>query len=151
MIRKVEFHHGVALARLIRGQSLVSISIRSHQESRSGYVLNDCVGLFIKYSTSRLSPWSFTFTDEHQEEVARLDSECDTTFVALVCGGDGIACLGADEYQILLDDKFESAEWIKVARSARQKYVLTGSDAERFFRVGDNEYPAKIFEQLGIC
>ena len=149
MIRQVEQYHGAALARLIRHHTRVPIAIRAFEEGRSGYVLDQSVGLYIKYSTNRLSPWSFNFTDGHQREVAVLAGECPAgVFIALVCGEDGIACLSISEYHTLLDDDFEPVEWIKAVRGAREKYRLSGSDSRRPFKVGDNEYPGKVYVAL---
>lgn len=150
MIKQVEFYHGAVLARLVRGHTLQGVTIRAYETGRSGYILNGSVGLYVKYSANRLTPWSFNFSSEHQEEISNLKSECTTFFVVLVCGEDGIACLGQQEYQSLLSDQFESIGWIKASRRAREKYLLTGSDAQRKFKVGDNEFPLKVHETLGL-
>ncbi len=50
--------------------------------------------------------------------------------------------------EIEQDDEFEPVEWIKAARRTREKYTLTGSDAQTGFKIGDNEYPEKIYEAL---
>ena len=72
-----------------------------------------------------------------------------TYLYALVCGEDGVACLNKVEYQELLNDEFEPIEWIKAARRPREKYTLSGSDAARPFKIGDNGSPAKIYAGLG--
>ena len=78
-----------------------------------------------------------------------LEEECPSgIFVVLVCGEDGIACLSKAEYSALLDDEFEPVEWIKAQRMAREKYTLSGSDSSKPFKVGDNEYPLKIYSAL---
>jgi len=145
MIRQVEYYHGVALARLIRTDSAAAIAIRTHPASRSTYVLDERVALYVKYSTNRLSPWPFGFNVQHQSEIAELRAEFEHVFVALVCGLDGIACLDGAEYQRVLDDDPQAGEWIKVARAARQKYRITGSDDRTVYRVGNNEYPGKVY------
>jgi hypothetical protein len=150
VIKQVEFYHGAVLARLVRGRISQGVTIRAYEAGRSGYILNESIGLYVKYSANRLTPWSFNFSSEHQEEISNLKSECTTLFVALVCGEDGIACLSQLEYRALLDDQFESTGWIKVSRRTREKYLLTGSDAQRKFKVGDNEFPSKVHEALGL-
>ena len=148
MIKQVEFYHGAALARLVRRRTSQSVTIRAYEAGRSGYILDESVGLYVKYSANRLTPWSFSFSSEHQEEISNLNSESVTFFVTLVCGEDGIACLSQLEYRALLDDQFESMGWIRASRRAREKYLLTGSDAKRKFKVGDNEFPSKVYEAL---
>lgn len=144
MIRQVEQYHGIALARLVGGELAVTVGARSHEDYCSVYTVNDSVALYVKYSTSRLSPWTFGFKVEHQGEIRDLRARFDDIFVTLVCGLDGIACLACAEYQRVLDDDPKSGEWIKVRRGPRQKYAVSGSDGRTICKIGDNEYPAKV-------
>ena len=150
MIKQVELYHGAVLARLVRGRASRGVTIRAYEAGRSGYILNESIGLYVKYSANRMTPWSFSFSSEHQEEISNLKSGCTAFFVVLVCGEDGIACLSQLEYRALLDDQFESTGWIRASRRAREKYLLTGSEAHRKFRVGDNEFPSKVHEALSM-
>lgn len=127
----------------------MTIGTRSHEDYRSVYTVNDRVALYVKYSTSRLSPWTFGFKVEYQDEIRQLRDEFADTFVTLVCGVDGIACLSGAEYQRVLDDDPRSGEWIKVSRGPRQKYAVSGSDGRTVCKIGDNEYPAKV--HAAIC
>jgi hypothetical protein len=120
-----------------------------HGACRSAYVLEERVGLYVKYSTNRMSPWGFSFHIDHQQEISMLRDEFDHVFVVLVCGFDGIACLTSHEYQRVLDDDPKDGEWIRVARLPRQKYSITGSDDRTVHKIGDNEYPAKVYQALG--
>ncbi len=149
MIRRVEQYHGIALARLVRGELALTVGARSHEDYRVVYTVNDRVALYVKYSTSRLSPWTFGFKIEHQDEIRQLRAEFEDVFVTLVCGLDGIACLAGVEYQRMLDDDAKSGEWIKVSRGPRQKYAVSGSDGRTVFKIGDNEYPAKVHAAIG--
>lgn len=146
MIREVEFYHGAALARLCRKSLDESHSIQHHGASRSAYILDDTVALYVKHSTKRMSPWPFSFAREHQEEIAQLGRDYSAIFVVLVCGSDGIACLSEAELQRVLDDDYRAMEWVKAARRSREKYSITGSDGRKLFKVGDNEYPSKVLE-----
>ncbi len=148
MIRELERYHGAALARLVRSEDGAAVTLCLHEDYRSVYTLDNRVALYMKYSTSRLSPWTFGFKVEHQEEIAGLRDEFDETFVTLICGTDGIACLSGSEYQRVLDDDPRNGEWIRVARSARQKYAVSGSDGRGICRIGDSEYPAKVYAAI---
>jgi hypothetical protein len=149
VIERVELYHGVAFARLCRGSSGRSVELRQHGEIRSAYIVGERIGMYVKYSTNRLSPWPFSFRRDHQEEIHQLHDECEDAFVTLVCGTDGIVCLGWEEYCWALDSDIGAVEWIKASRRPREKYTLTGSDSHSSFKVGDNEYPSKIFAALG--
>lgn len=148
MIRELERYHGAALARLVRSDDALAVKLALHKDYRSVYTLEGRIALYMKYSTSRLSPWTFGFKVEHQGEIAALRDEFDDAFITLVCGTDGIACLSGSEYQRVLDDDPRSGEWIRVTRSARQKYAVSGSDARSVCRIGDNEYPAKVYAAI---
>jgi hypothetical protein len=150
LIRQVEQYHGAVIARLIRGGIDGYLRVRAHEHIRSAYALDERVGLYIKYATSRLSPWSFGFKPAHQDEIAALRAEFDETFVVLACGTDGVVCLDAAEYARLLDDAPSPGDWIKAARSRRQKYVVTSSESAGAFRVADSEYPAKVYAALRL-
>lgn len=148
MIRQVEEYHGAALARLLRADGSPAIKLRWHPRYRSAYVLEERIAVYMKYSTNRLSPWTFVFKREHQREIATLCDEFDETFVTLVCGSNGVACLSSAEYQAVLDSGLPESEWVRVARGPRQKYAVSGSVGRRVCRIGDNEYPAKMYAAI---
>ena len=50
---------------------------------------NEGCDLFIKHSSKRRSPWRYTFTLAHQEEVQRLYEGNEDVFVILIAGEDG--------------------------------------------------------------
>lgn len=139
MIRDIERYHGAVLARLIRGGGAYAIQCKIHPRFRSAYVLDRSVAIYVKYSTSRLSPWKFGFKTEHRHEIDSLADEFFEVFVGLACGFDGIACLDADEYF-----RLGSSDSIRVARGPRQKYALSGGNEKNVLRVGNNEFPAKV-------
>lgn len=142
-ISETERYHGAALSRLIR-EADRQLTVGYRGASRSTYVVNG-VGLYLKYSTKRLSPWSYTFTAEHQAELDKLETLSNSAFLVLVCGKDGIVCLGRSELQKLLDDTHLDSEWIRVSRQPREKYKVTGSDGRAPLLIADNEFPAKLF------
>jgi hypothetical protein len=148
MIGEQERYHGVVLARIVRCPFPSGASVRVRSQGRSAYLLDECVALYVKYSTSRLSPWSFSFAEAHQAELDVLAAAFDHTLVALVCGEDGVACLTWSEFKNVLDDNYEPIEWIKVSRKARQQYTVKGSDNRRGFKVADSEFPAKVWAVL---
>lgn len=147
MIGELEENHGVVLARLVRGgTSAGPFSVTAL--GRSGYIVDGRIALFVKYSTSRMSPWSFNFSRAHQTELGALSADYEQVFVVLVCGRDGIACLSRAELGRVLDDHFHETEWVKASRRPREKYLVTGTDDRRGFKVGDNEFPAKVVAAL---
>jgi hypothetical protein len=149
VIRQVEQYHGAALARLCKQSGSPGLRIHIDATCRSAYVLDDRAVLYLKYSTNRLSPWTFSFSADHQEDISHFRDRYEEVFTVLICGTDGIACLSGTEYDRVLDDDPRSGEWIKAARRARQKYSITGSDDRTIHKIGDNEFPAKVYTALG--
>lgn len=148
MVREFEFYHGSALTRLIHGHENISIKQYAAATSNASYVVNDRAGLYLKHSTSRLSPWVFTFKKEHQNEVQEMKNSLGEVFVVLICGKDGVACLSYDELRVALDDTHSATEWLKAARRTREKYTISGSDGKLKTKIGENEFPAKIVAYL---
>ena len=125
--------------------------------SRGSYILNFkdssnnkalSVGLFIKTSNKRLSPWNFTFKKIHQEEILDLINQCDQVFVILVAGNDGFALLSYEKLKKLLDDTFEETEWVSVSRKHRQNYRVSGKDGKLKNTLPLNAFPLNIKEYV---
>jgi hypothetical protein len=148
VIREIERYHGVVLSRLVRG-ARVPIRIVADPKCRSAYQLNGKVVLYVKYSTNRMSPWSFVFKPEHHTEIATLARGYQAVFVLLVCGTEGIACLAAEDYErvLMADEGF--SEWVRVARRPRTMFIITGGGGLNTRRIGDNEFPMKVLAALG--
>jgi hypothetical protein len=91
-----------------------------------------------------MSPWQFTFKQEHRVEIEKM---CSTlrVFVVLVCNDDGIVCLSHAELESLIGDQAGQLGWITATRRARQMYGVKGSSGSLETKVGANEFPAKLF------
>ena len=69
MIGEFEFFHGAVLARMVHvTQKTVAVAPYSECDNAS-YVINNSKGVYIKYSTKRLSPWRFSFQKRHYDKV----------------------------------------------------------------------------------
>ena len=144
MISETERYHGMVFSRIARNIS--SLSLRQYNsKSTSSYVVNG-TGLFIKYSTKRMSPWHFTFIKQHQDEIEEMKKNLNDVVVALVCGSDGIASLSSVELNKVLDDNHAEIERITVSRPPRGKYRIGGTDGKLSKAIGDNEFPGKLFK-----
>lgn len=145
MIRDFEKFHGAVFAHLLHSSNVkITIELLT-TKSNSSYVLNDSIGLYIKYSSKRMSPWPFTFHRPHQEEIAQMKLRFKQVFVAFVCHDDGIACLDHDELKAILDEH-EEDEWVRISRKSRGMYSITGKDGKLKFKIGAKDFPRKIFE-----
>lgn len=82
---------------------------------------------------------------EHQQEIDLLKASFERVFLVLVCSDDGVVCLSYDELKRLLDNQHEPIEWISAARHKREMYSVRGSDGELDFKIGQSEFPSKLF------
>jgi hypothetical protein len=145
VIKEFEFFHGVVFARLFhRGQQVVSIRAFD-PESNAAYVVDDSIGIYVKYSSKRMTPWRFTFSPEHKREIERLRGSVPKVFIVLVCNDDGIACLSYSELKTVLNDQHETHQWISATRHKREMYSIEGSNGRLESKVGKDDFPNKIF------
>lgn len=148
MIKEFEFYHGIVFARILHAmQKQISIRSFSSQDNAS-YIINDKVGIYIKYSTKRLSPWRFSFQKRHQDEILEMKNKFGEVFLLLVCNDDGIVAISFDELKQILNKQHDHVEWISVARGRREMYAVKGSDGELEFKVGKADFPVKIFKEV---
>lgn len=145
MIKEFEFFHGVVFTRLLHGTQC-QVSIKAfNPTSNASYVVDDTLGIYIKYSSKRMTPWRFTFSPEHKTEIELLRASMPKVFIVLVCNDDGVVCLSYDELKRILNDQQEGFQWISATRHKREMYSIEGSDGRLEFKVGKNDFPKKLF------
>lgn len=146
-LNEYEFYNGVVLNRLIRKGKPIKIDVFPTSGNNS-FMINEKVGLYIKYSTKKISPWRFSFTREHQEEMKIMRDLLENIYLVLICGKDGIACIEYEELKQVLDEYYEEVEWVSASRLKREQYSIKGSNGKLDFKIADTDYPRKIFEKL---
>jgi hypothetical protein len=131
MIRDYKLYHGAVLADIIdRFDGTVSFRELVDPGRLLNYVVNDVIGLQIKYSTARLRPWGFSFPEEHVQQLRKLQENYVSAFAVLVCHTDGFAAIDvADLLASLTSAKCEHA-WIRVDRKKREMYRVFGPNGE---------------------
>ncbi len=146
MIKEFEFYHGAVFTQLIQA-SASRLCIKPYKASgNSSYVLNDNIGLYIKYSSKRMSPWRFSMQKIHQEEILEMKNHFNEVFLIVICGDDGIVILNFEELKRILNDAHEEIEWISAARNPGKEYTIKGSDGTLGRKIGKNNFPKKILE-----
>ncbi len=134
MLKQSDFFHGVLLSKLLDNCEL---KIRKH-DYFSAYIIND-KAYYIKYTTTRISPWTFTFSESHIAEIVSLRSTFEEVFVVLICNDDGVCCLNFDEFRtVIAVENMNFPKWIKAIRQKREKYSVSGSDGKLSYKIGDN-------------
>ena len=146
MSHEFEFYHGVALCKIIHNVPHATTKLYS-ENSNSSYVLNKNIGIFIKYSTKRMSPWQFTFTRRHIDELFEMMQNLRAVFLVLVCKDNGVICLNSKEIKALIDNDLNKTQGLLVVRKPREKFRVSCGKYEKLkFRIANNEFPAKIFK-----
>lgn len=136
MLDDYEFYQGVVLRRLVI-ETDYSTSFRPFvREGRmSAFVVNGRIGVYMKHSSKRMSPWRFTFTIEQAADLLDLEHKFPDSFVVFVCGTDGLVTLSfADLHRIVSFEESENA-WVSISRPPRNQYEVTGNRGELEYKV----------------
>lgn len=137
------FFHGWALVRLIQDKRTSKVKLYS---GNNAYLVNDFACIYLKHSSFRLSPWLFTFMPKHIKEIQTIRKDIKNTYLVLVCNDDGICCLNYDEFsQLIFIGDFDKSKNIRVSRPPRKKYLISGTDGKLSYKIGNNDFPRKIF------
>ncbi len=128
MIPEYKLFHGAVLSELI-DKSLQDLSIGElHENGRLfSYTLNGEIGIQIKHSSKRLSPWQFTFTRQNAAELFELRKRFNAVFGVFVCGTVGFVALTLDEMVQLMSVNESNQAFIRVQRNRGSWFSVTGS------------------------
>ena len=146
--------HGVVFLKILKEIDKRNLDIKVSLfkgVSSSSYILSSnhkTLGLFIKYSTKRRSPWRYSFHKEHQEEINMLNIDYKNTFVIFVNGDDGILSLSYSELKNILDENYEDQEWVAISRKPRELYRISGKDGKINRPISSSKFPDGILEYL---
>lgn len=135
-IHNDHLYHGAALTQIAEHKQFTAINAFKMKDgiSRSAFLINDEIGVYMKYATKPKLPYKeygFTFRVEHLAELEKIAKKCDSVFIGLVCVNDRqICCL---RYETLLD----LVEKRKADRgmSENQYIVLVTLPQNKAFRV----------------
>lgn len=101
------------------------------EEGRLGaYIIDNRVGLFIKHSAVRMSPWQFTFSKANALVLMDLRSRAPKVFIVLVCWLDGMLCASLDELTEILGAGVSDQAWVRVERRRNKWYSVNGAAGE---------------------
>jgi len=138
-----EFFHGAAVIKIVHSGRFKTIE--SFGKSNSVYLIDEKIGLYIKYSQKRMSPWVFTFDKEHVKEIKDINDLLSNIFIVFVCNDDGICCIDWKEFCTLISvDNSSYPKWIKVSRKKNEKYSVSGVDGELKHKIGNSDFPNKL-------
>lgn len=131
MLDDLELFQGAVLRQIVVGASTPVYLAPLEKVGRiSTFVINDTVGIHVKHSTKRMSPWTFTFHFDQLKELLEVETIYKRCFVVLVCGTDGLATLQMETLRNLVDFNSSEQAWIRVRRQPRSMYGISGNRGE---------------------
>lgn len=146
MISEFEFFHGAVLARMLHTmQQNMNVAPYSLSDNAS-YVIDGNKGIYVKYSSKRMSLWRFSFQRRHCEMIAEMERKLGQVFVILLCHDDGAVVLTFEELRQVVNLDGTGVQWISAARNRKQMYLINGSDGNLAFKIGKDEFAEKIFD-----
>jgi len=142
-MNNIDFFHGVVFSRIIDNSPN---HIEKYGGNNSFYIINNKTSIYIKYSQKRISPWTFSFAKTHIEEINKVKNSFENIFIVLVCNDNGICCLNYQEFCTVISvESNDFPKWIKARRQKGEKYAVTGSDGKLTYKIGDSDFPQKIY------
>jgi hypothetical protein len=147
LISERSFYHGAALFEITESEHFTSINRVPHVTSPYTYQLNHNTGLYIKHCTSEQSPWKFTFSSEHQEDVRRIfDIYRERTFIIFVCGNTGFCIVDYGTFTACVDMNYTDNEWCEIYRNDGGSFRIRGAKGEFDRTIPLNAFPRILFE-----
>lgn len=124
------------------------INIRRLLSKHAGfYLLNESLPMYIKYSTSRKGPWTFSFRRAHQELEDHLCDVHGQCVVVFVCGRDGIVALTHIDFRRLLDGLSEDQEAVTIKRKHNEMYQVRGHNGVLGWKLSRNSLDEILFQE----
>lgn len=154
MTPEYQFYHGALLHEIIiTAGCQIRIALHDFHGRPDAYVINGQIGLLIKHSTARLTPWIFTFAKEHLEELHALRAETQVCFIGLVCDEDGFVCIRDSDLIGILTPTDSDVASVRVDRRARKMYRVSssGNDLDEKLARGVQEIVDEIMQRNTGC
>lgn len=138
MIKEFEIFHGVVFSRLTHKFGQIKINSLVNGDN-SSYVINDSIALYIKFSRKRLTPWQFTFSDEHFNSIITLSNQFSKVYIVFVCNDDGICCISLEEFLFnIVNIEENSTKSILISRAKNEQYGVSGTDGKLKYKISDS-------------
>jgi len=148
MINEFKAYHGSAFVELIDESGIPITLSRPYLSNNAIYVLNDTIGLYLKHSVKRISPWRFTFHKEHVSEIAELLLNFEIVNLVLICGRDSIAVIDSDEIRAILPITRPEASWVSVQTGHNTMLTVEGSSGNLKRKIRKSKPFSRLKETL---
>jgi hypothetical protein len=131
MLDEYEFYQGAVLRQLII-ESETSLTFRPFlREGRiNAFVVNGRVGVYVKHSSKRMTPWRYSFNLEQAADLLDLERRYSDTFIVFVCETDGLVTLDCGKLHEIVDFQETNNAWVRIDRPPRNQYEVSGNKSD---------------------
>ncbi|MDZ8049915.1 MAG: hypothetical protein RMX68_033910 [Aulosira sp. ZfuVER01] len=149
-INDLEFLHGAAFLRLLKGTSYISISYLSSIHPSLYFIknINKESAILFKISRKPNSSWSFSFSAQEEIAVEEFHNSYPDVqmFIALICHRDGICCLSEEQlWTIINSSEGLAKQRISVKRELRGSYYVKGTGRVPLeYTIPQNNWPSVV-------
>lgn len=141
-------YHGSFFASLIDNSPIPLQFEREFPDDNHLYVLNNNVGLYVTYSTKRLSPWVLTFQPKHLEAISDQMQRHKFSFLILVCGFETTAVLSSEEVTALIPINSPTTCSITIRTGHDKKLAVSGSSGKLKGKLSKTRTYSRLLEIL---
>ena len=135
MINEFEYYHGVALRSIIANSPEgITIEAKDLSGRINSYIINNSVGVHIKHSTKRLSPWQFSFSIQNLQEILEVRREARSMWLVLICGPDGVVAISLEDFASITESRPGGVAPIRIDRGPDKMYRVSGNAGALPFR-----------------
>ena len=128
MISEFEYYHGVVLrSMIVTSPSGLSIEVNDESGRVNNYIINGRIGIHIKHSAKRLTPWQYSFSVAHLQEILELRRETESVWLVFVCGPDGVVAITLNEFSSITESRPGGVVPIRVDRGRNKMYRVMGN------------------------
>lgn len=144
-VSQFELMHGAVLAKIVRNDKKIALTLIEKEDvSRSVYLVNDQIILYIKHSLkpkeepkSGGKRWQFTFSEDHLEVLAK---EKRHIFLALVCGSEEVR----EDMEIALIEHEKISELLDLSTVSGNQVIYITSQAGKSLRAEGSKIRKEI-------
>jgi hypothetical protein len=149
-INDLEFLHGAAFLRLLKGTSYISISYLSSIHPSLYFIKNTNKESAILFKISRKpnSSWSFSFSSQEETAMIQFHNIYPDVqlFIAFICHRDGICCLSEEQLSLIINlNEGLAKQRISVKRELRGSYYVKGTGRVPLeYTIPQNNWPSVV-------
>jgi hypothetical protein len=147
MITEQDRYFGSAIVEILKSfPQGVKMSRLDKSPGGAAFTIGEDCLVYLKYSTARLTPWTFTFNTSHMDFLNAQASKR-RTVIGFVCGVDGIAGVSVNEIFSLIPVYTDKPTGLSISRRPGHNYHLKSGGKELEITVSNADFVRKVHGQ----